>query len=177
LLLKYLLIVTILPWQFGDKNGIMVTSWKPVLRTDFLWTCWGLNRIEHQFEAIYPHISVFTIVNPSPKSFLINLLPHSVTHYIEHLSSPFVLHRCNNCRPLPYPPQYQPSPTKMTQFVPQWSMIHEIVFRSKSNLHVYRCCGIYLSGVKTRQWTVSKKYPTTVYIPEAKWCQRPDKQI
>jgi hypothetical protein len=34
------------------------TSWKPVLRTDFLWTSWGLNRIEHQLDAMYPHIPI-----------------------------------------------------------------------------------------------------------------------
>jgi hypothetical protein len=94
------------------RISFTITSWKPVLRTDFLWTCWGLNRIEHHFEAMYPHIPVFTIVNPSPKSFLINLLPHSVTHYIGLLSSPFALPRCNNCHPIPYLPQYRPSSTK-----------------------------------------------------------------
>ena len=35
---------------------VMTTSWKPVLRTDFLWTSSRLNRIEHHFEAIYPNI-------------------------------------------------------------------------------------------------------------------------
>jgi hypothetical protein len=64
------------------------TSWKPVLRTDSLWTYWGLNRIEHHLEVMHRHIPVFTIVNPSPQSFLINLLPHSVTHYI-HTSGSF----------------------------------------------------------------------------------------
>jgi hypothetical protein len=104
--------------------SILWTSWKPVLRTDFSWTCWGLNRIEHHFEAIYPHIPVFTIVNPSPESFLTNLLPHSITHNIEHLSSTFVLPRCNNCRPVPYLPKYRPSPTKNDSI--RHSVINEI---------------------------------------------------
>jgi hypothetical protein len=33
-----------------------MTSWKPVLRTDFLWTCWRLNRIKHHLAAMYPQI-------------------------------------------------------------------------------------------------------------------------
>jgi hypothetical protein len=29
------------------------TSFEPVYRTDFLWTCWGLNRIERHLEVMY----------------------------------------------------------------------------------------------------------------------------
>jgi hypothetical protein len=144
-----------------------ITSWKPVLRTEFLWTCWGLNKIKHHMEVMHPHIPVFTIVNPSLQSFLINLLPYSVTHYINTSGSfpglPYFLAMIIVVQ-FPIYHSTNPVPAKMCQFVPQWSMKHEIVFTSKGNLHMIpgRCSGIYLSGVKNRRWTVSEKYPTTV---------------
>jgi hypothetical protein len=115
------------------------TSWKPVLRTDFLWTCWGLNRIEHHLEVMDPHFPVFTIVNPSPQSFFINLLPHSVAHYINTSGSfpalPYFL-AVIIIGQFPIYHNTNPVPEKICQFVPLWSMKHKIVFTSKGNLHM-----------------------------------------
>jgi hypothetical protein len=64
---------------------------------------------------MYPHIHIpnfHTIANPSPQSFLINLLPHSITRYIKLLSYSFVFPRCNNCLPVSYLPLSQPMLSK-----------------------------------------------------------------
>jgi hypothetical protein len=42
---------------------LVLTSWEPVLRRDFLLTCRGLNGIEHHLEAMYPHITIGTIAD------------------------------------------------------------------------------------------------------------------
>jgi hypothetical protein len=121
---------------------IIIIGWKPVLRTDFLWTCWGLNRMEHHLEAMYPHIPISTITNPSPQSYLINILPHSITHYIELLSNPFVLPRCDNSLPVPYLIIYH-SPDPLTKAQQKWVNLSlsdkwskKIAFESRNNLHM-----------------------------------------
>jgi hypothetical protein len=57
-------------------------------------TCSGLIGIGHHLEAMYPHIPISNIANPSPQLFLINLLSHPITHYIELFSNSIVSPRC-----------------------------------------------------------------------------------